>query len=145
VYLKGDLGPAAAAAPLCATPTFWVLNFAPVVALAGAIGWKRRSDRLRGDVAYARRSRAARTARKLLPAAASCDDVRRVLQNYLGDRLNIPASGITASVVEEHGLTADIAGFFQTCDAARFAGAHADLATLKQTVERVIDELENVQ
>ena len=141
VYLKGDLGPVATE---ISSGTFWVLNIVrPSLRLAGAIGWKRRTDRLRGDVAYARRSRAAKNAHKLLAAATNCDEIQRALQNYLGDRLNIPASGITASVAEEHRLPAEVADVFQTCDAARFAGAQADLTALKQTVERVIDELEN--
>src|SRR5207244_1293541 len=89
VYLKGDRGPAEARV---SWPAFWLLNVTPLVALAGAIGWKRRTDRLRGDIAYARRSRAARNARKRLATAANFDDVQRVLQSYLGDRLNIPAS-----------------------------------------------------
>jgi hypothetical protein len=140
VYLKGDPGPVASQV---SWELFWGLNLAPMIALAGAVGWKRRTDRLCRDVAFARRSRAARAARKLLTAAASFDGVQQALQSYLGDRLNIPASGITASVVEEHGLPKDVAGVFELCDAARFAGAPADLAGSKQTVERVIDELEN--
>jgi hypothetical protein len=114
----------------------------PVLALAGALGWKRRSDRLRGDVAFARRSRAARAARKQLASAGNIDDVQRALQSYLGDRLNIPSSGITASVVEEQRLPAKVREIFETCDSARFAGERADLAELKQTVEQVIDDLE---
>ncbi len=140
VYLKGDLGPVATAV---SWPAFWTLNIAPILALAVAIGWKRRQDKLRADVAYARRSRAARRARKLLAAAASVDEVQRALQTYLGDRLNVPAAGITASVVEEHRLPAEVASLFEACDAARFAGAAADLPTLKQKVERLIDDLEH--
>lgn len=139
VYLKGDLGPVATAIPW---RIFWALNLTPVLALAGAVGWKRRSDRLRGDVAYARRSRAARAARKQLAAAANCDAVQRALQNYLGDRLNIPASGITASVADDRQLPGKVREVFEACDAARFAGAAMDLTALKQTVEQVIDELE---
>jgi hypothetical protein len=139
VYLKGDRGPAESR---ISWPAFWLLNVTPFVALAGAIGWKRRTDRLRGDIAYARRSRAARSARKLLSTAANFDEVQRVLQNYLGDRLNIPASGITASVVDEHGLPQQVAGVFEACDAARFAGTRTDVTVLKQSVEKVIDELE---
>jgi hypothetical protein len=60
VYLKGDLGPAAPGVPFCGSATFWALNVTPVLALLGTVGWKRRTDRLRGDVAYARRTRAAK-------------------------------------------------------------------------------------
>jgi len=65
------------------------LNAAPVLALLGGIGWKRRTDKLRGDVAYARRSRAAKNARRLLGSATSYDQIQHALQDYLGDRLNI--------------------------------------------------------
>ncbi len=143
VYLKGDLGPRAEDAAMMRLPVFWTLNFVPVVALAGSVIWKRRRDKLRGDIAYARRSRAARSARKLLAAAENYEGVQHALQSYLGDRLNIPSSGITASVAEERALPAAVREIFETCDAARFAGASTDLAALKQTVERTIDELED--
>lgn len=135
VYLKGELGPVAE--PL---PPLWPWNVVPVVGLAGALAWKRRHDRLAGDVAYARRSRAARNARKAL---ARNEPVQRVLQEYLGDRLNIPPSGITASVADEHKLPAAVREIFEACDAARFAGQAVDEATLKQKVQQVIDDLED--
>jgi hypothetical protein len=140
VYLKGAPGSVARAfSPV----TFWLLNATPLVAVAGALVWKRRADKLRGDVAYARRSRAARNARKQLVAATNCEEVQRALQVYLGDRLNIPASGITVSVADEQKLPAGVREIFEACDAARFAGVPADVASLKQKVEQVIDELEN--
>jgi len=154
VYLKGDLGAVVPAAPFCTTPTFWTLNTMPVLALLGGIGWKKRMDKLRGDVAYARRVRAAREARKLLVAATNYDEVQHALQNYLGDRLNIPAAGITASIVEEQflprevdsELAANLQECFETCDTARFAGGSAGttLAATREKVERLIDELEKI-
>jgi len=143
VYLKGALG----TAPLpvfFGTPGFWALNLLPVLGLACALAWKRRQDRLAGDMAYARRSRAARNARKQLANATTPEHVQRVLQTYFGDRLNIPVSGITGAIVEERGLPAAAREVFDACDAARFAGAATDLTALKQKVEQVIDELENV-
>jgi hypothetical protein len=140
VYLKGELGPVETGV---SWPVFWMLNVTPVLALASAIGWKRRSDRLRGDVAYARRSRAARQARRMLERAGSLDEVLRALQSYLGDRLNIPASGITASVAEERQLPEKVREILEACDAARFAGVAADVAALKQRVEQVINDLES--
>ena len=139
VYLKGDLGPAVAT---ISPRVFWLLNIAPLLALLGALAWKHRADKLRGDIAYARRSRAARNAHKLLAAAADCDHLQHALQTYLGDRLNIPSSGITVAVAYEHKLPGTVREIFEACDAARFAGAPADLAALKQKTEQVIDELE---
>ena len=144
VYLKGDTGPLPAESFL-GTPVFWVWNLIPVIGLIGALAWKRRVDRLCGDIAYARRSRAARQARKSLTVATNYEQVQRALQEYLGDRLNIPASGLTASVVEEHRLPCAVRGVFEACDAARFAGAAMDVAELKQQVEQVINELESAQ
>jgi len=93
-------------------------------------------------VAYARRSRAARGARKLLATATTPDAIQQALQHYLGDRLNIPSAGITAAVAEERQLPGAVREIFEACDAARFAGMAADVAALKQRVEQVIDELE---
>jgi BatD DUF11 like domain len=154
VYLKGDLGPVASTTPFCATPIFWALNTMPVFALLGGIGWKKRTDKLRGDIAYARRVRAAREARKLLAVAANYEGVQHALQNYLGDRLNVPAAGITASIVDEellprglnHELATNLKTCFEACDTARFAGGSADttMATTREKVERLIDELEKI-
>ncbi len=154
VYLKGDPGPAAVATPFCDTVLFWVLNGAPVFALMGALAWKQRVDKLRTDVAYARRSRAAANARRLLAKAASYDDIQHVLQNYLGDRLNIPASGITSVIIDEQlrprgvdgTLADDLRSCFERCDAARFAGRATgteDVPAIRSKVERVINELES--
>jgi len=156
VYLKGDLGPAAVVVPFYATPAFWTLNIMPVVALLGGIGWKRRTDRLRGDVAYARRSRAARNARKLLASAKSYEEVQHALQDYLGDRLNIPTGGITAAIVDEQlvprGVNGDLAAAaracFEVCDTARFAGGGATddgVTATRKKAEQLIDELEKKQ
>lgn len=155
VYLKGDLGPAASVNPFVGTATFWVLNITPVIALLGVIGWKRRADRLRGDVAYARRTRAAKKARKLLASAASYDEIQHALQHYLGDRLNIPVGGITTNVVDEQlvprGVNGELAAraraCFEACDTARFAGGGADtsIQATRDNVERLIDELETKQ
>jgi hypothetical protein len=155
VYLKGDPGPTAPTVPFYGTPRFWALNFTPVLALFGAMGWKRRTDKLRGDVAYARRARAARNARKLLAAATSYDEVQRAWQNYLGDRLNISAGGITASVVDEQlvprGVNGELAAqarvCFEACDTARFAGGATSggLPETREKVEQLINELEKKQ
>jgi hypothetical protein len=154
VYLKGDLGPAPGAA-FFGTATFWTLNVTPVLALLGTVGWKRRMDRLRGDIAYARRMRAAKKARKLLVSASSYDQIHHALQNYLGDRLNVPVGGITANVVDEQlvprGINGELAdqarACFEACDTARFAGGGAGMSVqaTRENVERLIDELEAKQ
>ena len=142
VYLKGVAG-SLPVLDFAGTSLFWILNLLPVGGLAGALLWKWRHDKLTGDVAYARRSRAARLARKNLSVATGYEEIQRALQEYLGDRLNSPSSGITASVVEERQLPVAVRVIFEACDAARFAGQAQDVTALKQQVEQVIDELEN--
>jgi hypothetical protein len=118
--------------------------------------WKRRTDKLRDDVAYARRSRAAKNARRILDEADSFDQVQHALQSYLGDRLNIPASGITASIVDEQlvprGLNGDLVAMlkacFEACDNARFAGVGNSEAEKHATTDKIrtlIDELEKIR
>jgi hypothetical protein len=140
VYLKGAAGTVPGAMPV---GLFALLNGLPVLILAGGLVWKRQCDRLRGDVALARRSRAAREARKILAGAKTLEEVQRALQSYLGDRLNIPASGITGAVAEEYGLPGSVREIFAASDAARFAGLKVEVPDLKVKVEQVIDELEN--
>ena len=155
VYLKGDLGPVAVTAWFRSTTAFWVLNVLPVFSLVGLVVWKRRVDKLRGDVAYARRSRAAKNARKMLAEPNSFDQIQHALQNYLGDRLNIPVSGITASIVDEQlvprGLNGDLVALlrtcFEACDNARFAGVgnnEAEICATASKVRELIDELEKI-
>ncbi len=153
VYLKGDIGRVPPGVAFYGTATFWALNVTPLLALLGTVGWKRRTDRLRGDVAYARRTRAAKNARRLLTSATSYDEIQHALQQYLGDRLNIPIGGITASVVDEQlvprGVNGELAAqakaCFAACDTARFAGGGADLSVeaTRDNVERLVDELES--
>jgi hypothetical protein len=155
VYLKGDLGPVATMAWYDSAPTFWALNVLPIFSLLGLIAWKRRTDRLRGDVAYARRTRAAKNARKMLAETNSFDQVQHALQSYLGDLLNIPVSGITASIVDEQlvplGLNGDLLTAlkkcFEACDNARFAGVGNNEAEMRATANKVgelIDALEKI-
>jgi len=155
VYLKGDLGPVTTATCSYSTIAFWVLNVLPVFSLLGLVAWKQRVDRLRGDVAYARRSRAAKHARRMLAEAKSFDQVQHALQSYLGDRLNIPASGITVSIVDEQleprGLDGDLAAAlkrcFEVCDNARFAGDGNNETEMRATANKVgelIDALEKI-
>jgi BatD DUF11 like domain len=155
VYLKGDLGTTAPTVPFYGTVMFWALNVTPVLALLGAVGWKRRADRLHDDLAYARRTRAAKKARHLLVSATSYDDIQHALQNYLGDRLNIPVGGITANIIDEQlvprGVNGELAAraraCFEACDTARFAGGIAGMSVqaTRDNVERLIDELETKQ
>lgn len=139
VYLKPDLGTVISSGPaICQQTWFVALQGVPALALLGALAFKRHRDRLSGDIRYARARRAYGNAQRrladaerLMPASASgfYAAIFKCLQDYLGDRLNLPSSGITSAVIEEQlrprGLTPDLCEalrqLFSECDGARYA------------------------
>jgi hypothetical protein len=82
----------------------------PLLALAGAFAYRKRLDRISGDVAYARGIRATSAVRKRLSAAKRLIGVEtqkqfyaeagKALQGYLGDKLNIAEAGMISEEVE---------------------------------------------
>ena len=118
---------------------FWLLQLVPILGVAGAYAYRRHRVRLEGDVAYARRRRSRSEAQRrlgkakgLLEAGDSAGfhgEVHRSLAQFVADRTNRAAAGLTAdqigAVLVGHGVDAQvIAGVqdvFGQCDQARFA------------------------
>ena len=112
-----------------------------MLALAISFFTQRRRERLRSDIRYARGRRAFGNAQRRLAEAeqlmragqgqraAFYAALFKTLQDYLGDRLNVPSSGITSDIVEEQlrprGVPPEIGQalkeVFAACDSARFA------------------------
>ena len=139
VYLKPDLGTVISAGPVIYQQT-WFIAFqgVPALALIGVLALKRHRERLSGDIRYARARRAYGNAQRrltdaerLMPASASgfYAAIFKCLQDYLGDRLNLPSSGITSAVIEEQlrprtlppDLCESLKQLFAECDSARYA------------------------
>jgi hypothetical protein len=80
--------------------------------------------------------------------------VFRLLQEQIGERLDLPASAITEAVVDEHlgpggvnpELLAQVHDLFQECNLARYAppGQAAGLAARLPVVERVLEQLKTL-
>ena len=118
---------------------FWLLQLIPVLGVAGAYAYRRHRVRLEGDVAYARRRRSRSEAQRRLGKAKGLmeagdsagfhGEVHRSLSQFVADRTNRAAAGLTAdqigAVLVERGVDAQvIAGVqdvFYQCDQARFA------------------------
>ncbi|MCY3870000.1 MAG: BatD family protein [Gemmatimonadetes bacterium] len=118
---------------------FWLLQLVPVLGVAGAYAYRRHRVRLEGDVAYARRRRSRSEAQRRLGKAKGLmeagdsagfhGEVHRSLSQFVADRTNRAAAGLTAdqigAVLVECGVDAQvIAGVqdvFDQCDQARFA------------------------
>jgi len=145
---------------------FWLILLLPPAALGCAATLRRYRDRLEGDVAWARRRRAGRTARTRLTEASEVAArggpdgsrdfyaaVDRAVRGFLGDALNVAEAGLmTADVpgaldakgVDEE-TTSGVVELLETCDRGRFAPAPPDRRERERVLERaehVIAELE---
>ena len=118
---------------------FWTLAVAPVLGAAGAFAVRRRRERLEGNVAYARRRRAARLARDRLAQARSLRaperrhafvaGVSQALLGFLGDSLNVAEAGLVRDDIRRElgargvpdEVTERYVACLDRCDQQRFA------------------------
>jgi hypothetical protein len=158
VHIKQRLGTVAQIAPpLVERPWFIMLQLVPVLAWVSALIWRRRADTLTNNPRMRRKRAVAQTVRQGLDqlrqfAAAKKSDeffatLFRLLQEQLGERLDLPASAITEAVIEDH-LRPRRAGqevmngvqeLFRLCDFARFAPVKSS-----QELEAIIPRFEQV-
>jgi hypothetical protein len=130
---------AAVTTPWMLRPGFWLLNLIPVVAWLGALLWRRNADNLANNPRLHRRREVERLVREglneLRQQAAANDGAEffatafRLLQEQLGERLDLPAAAITEAVIDERlrpagmddALLAELHALFQACNQARYA------------------------
>jgi len=133
---------------------FWTLALLPLMALGGAVAFRRHEDRLQGDVGYARRRRASRVAKQRLSRAESLQspeqhrefyaEVGRALQGFLGDKLNIAEAGMLRDEVRtrldargvDQGLVERYLGCLEDCDRQRFAPTSPDRSAMAEFLSR---------
>lgn len=156
VHIKptfGTIAPAATAASSSAP--ILILQLLPIGLWAAVVGWRRKQDRLANDPRAQRSLAVERTLSTSLPelrrlAAENQQEqffagVFRLLQEVLGERLDVPSSAITEAVVDEKlprlGASADLMGrlhdLFAMCNQARYAGVSV------AGMEAVIPQLES--
>ena len=123
---------------------FWVAFLVPLVVVGVAFGVRRHRERLEGDVAYARRRRAGRAARKRMAGARGLvgaatrrefyAEVGSALRGFLGDKLNIAEAGMireeAIEFLRRHSVAQDVIDEYFECldvtDRQRFAPSEAD-------------------
>lgn len=133
---------------------FWAIVLVPMCAVAGAVAARRHQDRLTGDVAYARRRRAARLAKQRLARAESLRspdrhrafhaEVGRALQGFLGDKLNLAEAGLIRDEIRarltSRGVTPGVIdaylGCLEDCDRQRFAPTEPDALAMQDMLTR---------
>lgn len=119
---------------------FWLLQTLPVILLILAVYYRRRTELLNSETPKARALRAASKAGKMLKRTEVLlekgdwerflDELHSTIREYLGERFNLPAAGMTGKVVEklkDEGLAEEtlkkITDFFALYDFYRFTGA----------------------
>lgn len=129
----------------------------PPIALAVAWFGRRRSERLRTDVGFARGRRARREAIARLAHADSTSAretaaaVCSAISQYVADRCNVPGGGLTRSaVVEQLGsravdaaLIQEVNSLLEECETIHYAGSGSRMAAdLRNAATQCIDRLE---
>jgi hypothetical protein len=165
IHIRPHFEPGAAAPPILTRPWFLALQVLPFLAWLGL--WIRRrhleslanNPRLRRQREVQRRIRAGLEELKIHSAAANSTEffalLFRLLQEQLGERLDLPASAITESVIDEH-LRArklspetlkSLQELFLICNQARYAPVHdrQELAAIIPRLESVCHELQELK
>ena len=144
---------------------FLLLQGVPLSGFLLAFFYRRHRDRLSGDRAYARRRRSRSEANRRLAEArgllgendamAYCAELSRAVTQFVADRIDVPAAGLTAESAASHlassGVSAEavegVRGLLQECDFARFAPGQVTAekkAKLLEEAESVIGQLANL-
>lgn len=147
------------------TPTFVTLNVVPALALVGVMLWRKRAEALAGNPRLRRRRRVElvlregqdrlRVLARQNQTEAFFAELVRLLQEKLGERLDLPASAITEAIIEEKlrprgvaepTLTA-LQALFQATNAARYAPMRSgqELAAFIPQLTTVLRELDEVE
>jgi hypothetical protein len=166
VEIKRQFGPLAqATTPLLIRPWFLALQGAPFLAWVSLLVLRRRLDNLANNPKLRRRLRLAQVIRDGVSelrrhAAANDSDqffdtLSHLLQEQLGERLDLPASAITEAVIEENlqprgvpeTTLEPLRELFQTCNLARYAPIKSSqqLAAIIPKLESVLHSLQEVK
>ncbi len=163
VHIKPQLGVVfSSTSPLVTRPWFLALNIAPAAAWLLALGWRKRQTHLERNPQLRRRQQVQKSSRAGLAELRHLAEhnegeaffarLFRLLQEQLGERLELPASAITEAVVEEQlqprGLdaadTRQVQELFQRCNQARYA-PHRTAEELHALVPKVEGTLRKLQ
>jgi hypothetical protein len=166
VPLKQHLGELAQIRPpLLQQSWFWGLQGLPILALVSSVIWRKRKENLANNPRLRRQRQVAQLVREGLQqlqqlAGQNKSDeffatLFRLLQEQLGERLDLPASAITEAVIDERlrprGLTVEtltsLHELFQKCNLARYAPVKSsqELAAIIPKLETTLNELREVE
>ncbi len=144
-------------------PLFLFFQLIPLLAFAISWRYQKHQEKLNSDVGYARLKRAHKFAKKRLKDAKKListgkskefyGEVAKAMIGYVGDKLNLPAYGLTKDRIElelshrgiEKEKINNLLKLLDSCDYARFAPGLSEVAEMKRflsLVEKAIVDLE---
>jgi hypothetical protein len=160
-HIKPNLGAAAPASLFVVRPAFLILQLIPPAAWLAVVFWRRRRDRLANNPGEQRRLEVSHKVRRGLgelqtQAVAKDSDaffatVLRLLQEQIGERIDLPSNAITEAVISERlapagapePLCASLHELFQMCNLARYAPVKSspELFAIIPKVQLALSEL----
>jgi hypothetical protein len=163
VHIKMETGPlASVASPMVNRPWFWLFQLVPVLAYAGVTIWRKRQDALANNPRLRRKLQVQKTVQsglvelRQLASANNTNEfyalVFHLLQEQLGERLNLPASAITEAAADERlskrgaspALLEQLHSLFRLCNQARYAPVQTndELLAIVSDLEKALVELQ---
>ncbi len=142
---------------------FLLLHTVPLFLTVTALLLKRKKDRLRTDIGYARRLKAPKKAAKGIREAELFlqknrteefyDSVFRTIREYIGNRFHVAPGGITADVVNDtlknkgidNAILDTIQIIFNDCDMARYAPAEFNAARMHHTLKALKESIDSLE
>jgi hypothetical protein len=142
---------------------FMIAGLLPVILAVGVIGWKRRYDKLHGNVVLLRYQKAQKVAKNRLKTAKKLMDLQNhkefytelssALFGYLEDKLHIPKSEFTIehasdelrrrNITEE--LISDLKTGAEKCEFVRFAPGAEKSAAMQDMYDEIADAIINLE
>jgi hypothetical protein len=164
VHIKTDLGQLALVAqPLFRDPWFLFLQGIPLAGLVGITLWKKRQDQISRNPKLRRKLEVQQTIQhglaELRHFANSNETGQfyallfRLMQEQVGERLDLPASAITEAVLDDlprrgasQELVRQLHTLFQLSNQARYApvSTHAELLSLSSDLEKALNQLQQL-
>ncbi|MEJ2103358.1 MAG: BatD family protein, partial [Ignavibacteriaceae bacterium] len=142
---------------------FLVVSILPLLMSFGLIGWKRRYDKLHGNVVLLRYQKAQKVARNRLKLAKKLMDTQNykgfytelssALFGYLEDKLHIPKSEFTIERASDElrnkniseDLIANLKNSAEKCEFVRFAPGAEKTAAKKEMYDEIAEVIINIE
>jgi hypothetical protein len=142
---------------------FIAATIVPFALALGLIGWKRKHDKLHGNVVLLRYQKAQKVAKNRLKIAKKLMDARKhrefytelssALFGYLEDKLHIPKSEFTLERASaelkinnvSHELIENLKSGAEKCEFVRFAPGAEESAAMKEMYDQIADIIVNLE